>query len=60
MVTNIRKNCRLQAESNMTSSFFFSQDWWGDLPPAEEKKMSKADSTGLLSLQVMLLRRHEG
>ena len=25
MVTNIRKNCKLQAESNMSSSFFFSR-----------------------------------
>ena len=59
MVTNIRKNCKLQVESNMTSSFFFWQDCCGDLPFAEETKCL-ADSTGLMSLQEMLLKQHEG
>ena len=43
----------------MTSSFFFWQDCCGDLPFAEETKCL-ADSTGLMSLQEMLLKQHEG
>ena len=37
MVSNIRKDCKLQAESNVTS--FFWRDWCGDLPPVEEKNV---------------------
>ena len=58
MVTNIRRNCKLQAESNVTS-LFFRQDWCGDLPLAEEKKCL-ADSTGLVYLLEMQLKQHEG
>ena len=58
MVTN-RKNCKLQGESNMTSFFFFRQDWCGFLPPVEEQN-PLADRTGLLSLLEMLLKQHEG
>ena len=39
MVTNIRKNCKLQAESYINSFFLFRQDWCGDLPPAKEKNV---------------------
>ena len=44
------------------TSFFFRRDSSGDLPLAEENANEKglADSTGLLSLLEMLLKKHEG
>ena len=59
MVTNIRRNCKLQAKSNVTSFFFLGRT--GVVTYLlQRKKKCLADSTGLVSLLEMLLKQHEG
>ena len=60
MVTYIRKNCKLQAESDMTSFFFFFGGTDAVTYLLQKKKKCLADSTGLLSLLETLLKQHEG
>ena len=58
MVTDIRKNCKVQAESNNMTSFFFGRTCVVTYLLQQKKRL--ADSSGLLSLLEILLKQHEG